>query len=131
MKKRSRDKGVVLLVEDQSSHMVLMGDLLEVSGYRVLKAPSGWDALRLADRRRPDLILLDIRLPDLAGTTVAPKLKANPRTRTIPVIAVTAYAMVGDKERFLESGCDGYISKPIEVEDFLRTVETFLPRLPS
>lgn len=127
MKKRFRCRGVVLLVEDEASHMTLMGDLLEACGYRVLKTPSGWDALRLADRTRPDLVLLDIRLPDITGTTVAPRLKANPRTRAIPIIAVTAYAMVGDKERFLESGCDGYISKPIEMKTFLRTIEDFLP----
>lgn len=102
-----------------------MRDILAFYGYVTLVAEQGAAAMDIARRKRPDLILLDIQLPDMAGTEVAGRLKADPRTRATPIIAVTAFAMPGDRERFIGSGCDDYIAKPISIGAILRLVERY------
>jgi two-component system cell cycle response regulator DivK len=116
----------ILIVEDNELNMKLLHDLLEVHGYDILTTGDGAAAIALARAHHPDLILMDIQLPDISGLDVARMLKADAATQTIPIIAVTAFAMAGDERRTLESGCDGYVSKPINIRDFLRVVGTYL-----
>lgn len=118
----------VLVVEDNEMNMQLVEYLLEERGYGIMKAPSGEEALRLTSGTLPDLILMDIHLPGIDGISVVRELKRSERTKRIPVLALTAHAMRGDKDRFLEAGCDGYISKPIDVKSFIPTIERFLGR---
>ncbi len=99
---------------------------MELQDHEVLTRRHGLDAVRIAADTRPDVILLDIQLPDVSGLEVARRLKGDEATRSIPIIAVTAFAMRGDEEEALGSGCDAYIAKPINVQDFLRTIERFL-----
>jgi two-component system cell cycle response regulator DivK len=115
----------VLIVEDNELHIKLMRDLLAFYGYVTIVAGLGAAAVDIARKMRPDLILLDIQLPDMAGTEVAGRLKADPRTRTTPIVAITAFAMPGDRERFLDSGCDDYIAKPISIGAILTLVERY------
>jgi two-component system cell cycle response regulator DivK len=112
----------VLVVEDNEKNMKLVRELLEASGYRPLEATTGSVALDLALEHRPDLVLMDIRLPDIDGVEALSRLRADERTATIPVLAVTAQAMQGDRERFLAAGFDGYLSKPIDVGELLEAV---------
>lgn len=121
-------KQTILIVEDNTLNMMLLNDLLEVHGYAILKTSHGAEALTMARDYHPDLILLDIQLPDISGLEVARTLKDDHETRDIPIIAVTAFAMPGDEEKALESGCDGYVAKPISVHRFLGTVRSFLSR---
>jgi two-component system, cell cycle response regulator DivK len=116
----------VLVVEDNQQNMRLMRDLLQANGYEVLEAWGGMLGWELAQQHDPDLILMDIQLRDISGLEVTKWLKYDEALRTIPVIAVTAFAMKGDEEKFLEVGCDGYISKPIRILHFLQTVERFV-----
>jgi two-component system cell cycle response regulator DivK len=119
----------ILVVEDNEIHRRLFNDMLRESGYVVLMAETGASAIRLAQQgRKPHLILLDVRLPDISGIEVARVLKSAPSTCNIPIIAVTAYAMREDEQKVMESGCDAYVSKPINVIDLLTLVETFLSR---
>jgi two-component system, cell cycle response regulator DivK len=122
----------ILIVEDNELNMKLLHDLLEAHGYPTITTREGAAALALARERRPDLILMDLQLPDMSGLDAVRELKRDPLTREIPVIAVTAFAMVGDDRRALSSGCDAYVSKPIALGAFLQTVESFLrePGLP-
>ncbi len=115
----------VLVVEDNDVNMKLFHDVLEARGYNVLQAKNGMEGWRMAREQRPDLILMDIQLPDVSGLEVTKWLKDDETLKSIPVIAITAFAMAGDKEKFLEGGCDAYIAKPISVPDFLQTVERF------
>lgn len=115
----------ILVVEDNILNMKLFHDLLEMGGYNVLQAKDGMEGWRMAREQRPNLILIDIQLPDVDGLQVTKWLKADENLKSIPVIAVTAYAMSGDKEKILESGCDAYITKPISLSDFLETIEHF------
>ena len=111
-------------------NMQLVEYLLEEGGYAIVKATSGEEALRIAlgsNPVRPDLILMDIHLPGMDGLSVVRALKAHESTAKIPVLALTAHAMRGDRDRFLEAGCDGYISKPIDVKTFLSSIEKYLP----
>lgn len=117
---------VVLVVEDDDLNMMLCRDLLELHGCSVVQASDGRSGWQMAQRYRPDLIILDIQLPGLTGLEVVARLKADKRLQAIPVIAFTALAMKGDEERFLRGGFDHYISKPISVPDFLRTIEHIL-----
>jgi two-component system cell cycle response regulator DivK len=119
-------KKTVLIVEDNELNMKLFNDLLEAHGYATLKTGLGSEAMELARRHRPDLILMDIQLPEVSGLEVTRWLKADPELRSIPVIAVTAFAMKGDEERIREGGCEAYLSKPIAVAKFLATVRSFL-----
>ena len=121
----------VLIVEDHVLHVKLLRDILNFYGYATLTAASGGAAIDIARRQRPDLILLDIRLPDIEGTEVASRLKADPDTRTTPIIAVTAFAMPGDRERCIGSGCDDYIAKPISIGGVVTLVEQYTARPPS
>ena len=118
----------ILVVEDNDMNMQLVEFLLEEGGYRIVKATSGEEALAIArdGSGTPDLILMDIHLPGMDGLSVVRAIKADERTATIPILALTAHAMRGDKDRFLEAGCDGYISKPIDVKTFIASIERYL-----
>jgi two-component system cell cycle response regulator DivK len=116
----------VLIVEDNELNMKLFNDLLEAHGYFTLKTKDGIEALQMAREHRPDLILMDIQLPEVSGLEVTKWIKEDESLRSIPVIAVTAFAMKGDEEKIREGGCEAYIAKPISVVSFLRTVERFL-----
>jgi two-component system cell cycle response regulator DivK len=113
----------VLIVEDNELNLKLLNDVLEYHGYIVFTTRLGEPALELASQHKPDLILMDIQLPDISGTEAARRLKEDERTRMIPIIAVTAFAMSGDEARILASGCDAYISKPFNLVEFLKLVE--------
>ncbi len=115
----------VLIVEDNELNMKLFHDLLEAHGYDTLQTRSGVEAITLARRHKPDLILMDIQLPEVSGLDVIKWLKEDDSTKAIPVIAVTAFAMKGDEERIREGGCEAYISKPISVSMFLDTVRFY------
>ena len=117
----------VLIVEDNDLNMKLFNDLLEAHGYFTLQTKDGVEALRMARQHRPDLILMDIQLPEVSGLEVTKWLKEDDDLRAIPVIAVTAFAMKGDEEKIRDGGCEAYIAKPISVASFMRTVERFLP----
>lgn len=116
----------ILIVEDNPISMDLVYDLLEVSGYQVDKATDGFEALKLVKEKPYDLILMDIQLPGLDGLTATRILKEDPKTKEIPVIALTAHAMDGDDERALNAGCDGYIPKPIDTRSFVKLVAMYL-----
>ncbi|MBV5263994.1 response regulator [Pinisolibacter aquiterrae] len=116
----------VLIVEDNELNMKLFHDLLEAHGYRTLQSRNGFDAMDVARADRPDLILMDIQLPEVSGLEVTKWLKEDDDLRSIPVIAVTAFAMKGDEERIRQGGCEAYISKPISVAKFLETVKSYL-----
>ena len=116
----------VLIVEDNELNMKLFHDLLEAQGYQTLQTREGLQALALAREHRPDLILMDIQLPEISGLEVTKWLKEDDELRSIPVIAVTAFAMKGDEERILEGGCEAYLSKPISVMAFIDTIKRFL-----
>jgi CheY-like chemotaxis protein len=117
----------VLVVEDNEMNMQLVEYLLEEGGYQIVKAASGEDALSIARGGDPvDLILMDIHLPGIDGLSVIREMKNDPQTGAIPILALTAHAMRGDKDRFLEAGCDGYISKPIDVKTFLTSIRSYL-----
>lgn len=117
---------LVLIVEDNELNMKLFNDLLEAHGYRTLQTRDGMEALRLARIHRPDLILMDIQLPEVSGLEVTKWIKEDDGLRTIPVIAVTAFAMKGDEEKIREGGCEDYIAKPISVARFIETVQRYL-----
>jgi two-component system cell cycle response regulator DivK len=116
----------VLIVEDNELNMKLFHDLLEAHGYRTLQTKDGMEALRIARQHRPDLILMDIQLPEVSGLEVTKWIKEDDDLRSIPVIAVTAFAMKGDEEKIREGGCEDYIAKPISVAKFLQTIERYL-----
>jgi two-component system cell cycle response regulator DivK len=116
----------ILIVEDNELNMKLFSDLLEAKGYTTVKTGNGMDAMELARTHRPDLILMDIQLPEVSGLDVTRWLKEDDDLRHIPVIAVTAFAMKGDEERIRSGGCEAYISKPISVSGFLDTIRTFV-----
>ena len=116
----------VLIVEDNELNMKLFRDLIESQGYRTLRTGEGLTALSLAREHRPDLILMDIQLPAISGLEVTRWLKAEPRLASIPVVAITAFAMRGDEERIRDGGCAAYVAKPISVSKFLETLKRFL-----
>jgi two-component system cell cycle response regulator DivK len=116
----------VLVVEDNELNMKLFHDLLEAHHYRVLQTKDGMEALKMARHHRPDLILMDIQLPEVSGLEVTKWIKEDDDLRSIPIIAVTAFAMKGDEEKIREGGCEDYIAKPISVTRFIETVGRFL-----
>ena len=116
----------VMIVEDNELNMKLFNDLLEANGYRTIKTRNGLEALDLARLHRPDLILMDIQLPEVSGLEVTKWLKEDDELHKIPVIAVTAFAMKGDEERIRQGGCEAYISKPISVAKFVATVKSYI-----
>ena len=116
----------VMIVEDNELNMKLFHDLLEAHGYETIQTRNGKDALELARKHRPHLVLMDIQLPEVSGLVVTRWLKDDAELCDIPVIAVTAYAMKGDEERIRQGGCEAYISKPISVLGFIDTVREFI-----
>ena len=116
----------ILIVEDDTKNMTLFRDLLQVSGYSTILASGGKEGIELAKAKKPDLILMDIQMPGMDGLEATRILKADATTSGIPVIALTAYAMKGDKERMLKAGCNGYLAKPINTDDFLKEVAKYL-----
>ena len=115
----------VLIVEDNDLNMKLFNDLLEANGYLTLKTASGTEALELAKNHRPNLILMDIQLPEVSGEVVIQWVKADESIKHIPIVAVTAFAMKGDEERILSKGCEAYLSKPISIAKFIETVKFY------
>ena len=116
----------ILIVEDNDLNMKLFNDLLQAHGYETLQSMDGRDVLKLVRENRPDLILMDMKLPEISGLEVTQLLKADDDLKDIPVVAVTAFAMKGDEEKIREGGCEGYIAKPISSPAFLDTVAKFL-----
>src|SRR5712672_3948859 len=119
----------VLIVEDNELNLKILNDIREYHGYTVFTTRLGESALEIARQHRPDLILMDIQLPDISGMEAARRLKEDDQTRTIPIIAVTAFAMSGDEAQILASGCDAYVSKPFNLVEFLKLVERWTTNL--
>ena len=118
----------ILIAEDNEKSLKLFRDLLQVSGFETLEATTGEQAVELATRNGPDLILMDIRLAGIDGVAALHRLRKDQRTASIPVLALTAQAMAGDREHFLEVGFDGYIAKPVNVREFLAVVQRYCER---
>lgn len=121
-------KTQILVIEDNEQNMYLMNYILESHGYDVLQAREGVKGISLAVERKPDMILLDIQLPIMDGYSVARELRKNEILANIPIVAVTSYAMPGDRERALSAGCTGYIEKPIDPDTFITQIEGYLRR---
>lgn len=120
MKKR------ILIVEDNDLNLKLFRDLLTAHGYETIETKEGMEAISLARSEKPDLILMDIQLPEISGLDVTHRLKSDESVASIPIVAVTAFAMKDDEEKIMEAGCEAYISKPISIISFLNTVRRFL-----
>ena len=118
----------ILVVEDNGKNMKLFRDVLHATGYHTLEASTGTQALALASGHRPAVVLMDIQLPDMDGLEALGRLRADERTAGIPVLAVTAQAMRGDRERFIAAGFDGYLSKPVDVDELLETIGRYCER---
>jgi len=119
-------KKKILIVEDNPQNMKLMEMLLEAKGYILLEAIDGEQAMDVATTERPDLILMDIQLPKMSGLEVTRRLRQLPAFNHIPIIAITAYAMKGDKEKFIEAGCDAYLAKPIDTRELPKVISEML-----
>jgi len=113
----------VLIVEDNRLNMKLFNDLLALNGYTVFQAADGLEALRIARLHRSDLIVMDIQLPELSGLEATKQLRADEELRSIPIVAVTAFAMKGDEEKIRQAGCDGYMTKPISIASIMQAIE--------
>ena len=120
--------GKILVIEDNDRNRKLVKILLEAKNYEVIEAKTGEEALAYLQDDKPDLILLDIQLPNMDGLTLTRMLRSNQETKDIPIVAVTAYAMKGDKERVLDAGCDAYISKPIDTRELPVIVANFIEK---
>ena len=116
----------ILIVEDNELNLKLFRDLLTAHGYEILETNDGLEAIMLTRNERPDLILMDIQLPEISGLDITRRLKSDPSVSSIPIIAVTAFAMKDDEEKILAAGCEAYISKPISIVPFIKTVQHFL-----
>ena len=116
----------VLIVEDNELNMKLFNDLLEASGYATIQTRSGVEAVELIRTQAPDLVLMDIQLPEVSGLQVIQWVKNDDALRHIPIVAITAFAMKGDEEKIRQSGCEAYLSKPISVVKFLETIRHYL-----
>jgi CheY-like chemotaxis protein len=119
-------KRTILLIEDNEQNLYLATFLLKQNGFDVIPARSGPEGIEQAAKVRPDLIILDIQLPQMDGYAVARALRQNPALKDVPIVAVTSYAMAGDRERALEAGCNGYIEKPINPDTFKSEIERYL-----
>jgi len=117
----------ILIVEDEPKNLKLLRDLLQASGYTTIEAPDGEKGVELAKAEKPGLILMDIMMPRMGGLEAARILKADATTRNIPILALTSYAMKGDREKILGAGCDGYLAKPIDIQELLKKVAQYLP----
>src|SRR5271156_1859963 len=115
----------ILVVEDNRMNLMLLHQLLKAHGYEILQTPEGWEAIDLARNKQPDLILMDIRLPDISGLDVTRLLKQDDQTKAIPIIAITALGSPEDENKGFEGGCDAYAPKPINLGNLLRTIESF------
>ena len=122
------NKGTILYVEDNPDNRLLVKRILLAEDYSLLEAIDGKDALNVLKTARPDLILMDINMPDMDGYTLTAKIKSLPGFERTPILALTANVMRGDKEKTLEAGCDGYIQKPLDIDQFTREIEKFLSR---
>lgn len=118
----------ILVIEDNEQNLYLVTFILEKHGYHVEAAKDGQEGITLATRVKPDLILLDVQLPVMDGYAVARILRSNPELKETPIVAVTSYAMAGDREKALESGCTGYIEKPINPDTFMAQVENYFSK---
>jgi two-component system cell cycle response regulator DivK len=116
----------ILIVEDNELNMKLFHDLLEAHGYNILQAWNGAEGLTMAHRHRPDLIIMDMHLPEISGLEAMKLIKADDYLMAIPIVAVTAFAMKGDKEKICAGGCDAYIAKPVSIRNFIETVELLI-----
>ena len=116
----------VLVIDDTEANIQLCTFILKKKGYEPIEARNGLEGVKSAIKERPDLILLDIQLPDIDGLEVAKRIRASEVESKIPIVAVTSYAMPGDKEKIMEAGCNGYLAKPINVEEFIREVDKHL-----
>ena len=116
----------ILIVEDNPLNLKLFHDVLEAHGYATIMTGEGRAAVALARRHWPDLVLMDLQLPDISGLDAVAELKRDKRTQTIPVVAVTGFALIGDEQKALRGGCDGYVSKPIALRSFLDVVARFI-----
>jgi two-component system cell cycle response regulator DivK len=124
----SENKGTILYVEDNPDNRLLVKRILLAEDYSLLEAIDGKDALDVLQTARPDLILMDINMPDMDGYTLTSKIKSMPGFERVPILALTANVMRGDKEKTLEAGCDGYIQKPLDIDQLTREIEKFLSR---
>ena len=119
-------KQSILIIEDNEQNMYMLSYLLEQSNYIVIKAYNGFDGFRLAHENNPEIILIDIQLPDMDGYEICNKLRHNGLPKNTTIIAVTSYAMGGDKEKALEAGADGYLEKPINPDTFVKQIESIV-----
>lgn len=124
-------KATILYVEDNSDNRKLVRRVLEVEGYEVVEAKDGFQAMECLESESIDLALMDINMPDMDGYTLTARIKAMPRFAGLPIVAVTANVMRGDRERSLQAGCDGYIQKPIDIDTLSQQIERFLTRNPN
>jgi two-component system cell cycle response regulator DivK len=116
----------ILIVEDEPRNMKLLHDLLQRFGYEIIEASDGEQGVKIAGEKIPDLILMDIMMPKMDGLEATRIIKADEKTKHIPIIALTSYAMKGDREKTIEAGCDGYIAKPIDIKEVLKAIEHYL-----
>src|SRR5512147_521754 len=121
-------KGTILYIEDNPDNRLLVKRILLAEDYALLEAGNAFEALEILKSTRPDLILMDINMPDMDGYSLTVRIKATPGFERVPILALTANVMRGDKEKTLEAGCDGYIQKPLDIDQLIREVERFLPR---
>ena len=124
----SEDKGTILYVEDNIDNRTLVRRVLLSEDYSLIEATNAAEALKVLESTKPDLILMDINMPDMDGYTLTAKIKALPGFQRVPILALTANVMRGDKEKTLEAGCDGYIQKPLDIDQLIKEVERFLAR---
>ena len=124
----SEDKGTILYVEDNPDNRMLVRRILLSEDYGLIEANNAFEALEVIKQRKPDLILMDINMPDMDGSTLTAKIKAMPGFERVPILALTANVMRGDRERTLEAGCDGYIQKPLDIDQLIKEIERFLAR---
>ena len=124
----SDSKGTILYVEDNVDNRTLVRRILLSEDYELIEAVNAMEALRVLENTKPDLILMDINMPDMDGYTLTSKIKTIPGFERVPILALTANVMRGDKEKTLEAGCDGYIQKPLDIDQLIREVERFLAR---
>ncbi len=117
----------ILIVEDDPKNLTLFRDLLQRFGYTTIEATNGREGIKLARANKPDLILMDIQLPVMDGIEATKILKSDPETKDIPILALTSYAMKGDREKILQAGCDAYLAKPVDVKEFLAAVAKYFP----
>ncbi|PWB78037.1 MAG: response regulator [Anaerolineales bacterium] len=122
------DKGTILYVEDNPDNRMLVRRILLSEDYKLLEATNAFEALEIIKSNKPNLILMDINMPEMDGYTLTARIKTTPGFERVPILAITANVMRGDKEKTLEAGCDGYIQKPIDFDELIREVEKFLAR---